>query len=130
MAAVDPCTDCGYLKNPSPDMPSVDGLVTAQEERRAQAAADAAATRRTEAESTVVALGERRAAATERAEGRSVTTAHQEVEEHTAALSEARTAAEQVSRLEGTLDQLTTDRSEEHTSELQSRFDLVCRPLL
>src|SRR5207249_11013383 len=25
---------------------------------------------------------------------------------------------------------LTTDRSEEHTSELQSRFDLVCRLLL
>lgn len=105
----DPCTVCGSLEHPSPALPSTEGLVSAQEERRAQAAADAAATRRTEAESTVVALGERRAAATERAEGRSVTTAHQEVEEHTAALSEARTAAEQVSRLEGTLDQLTTD---------------------
>src|SRR5699024_11333047 len=28
------------------------------------------------------------------------------------------------------LDQLDLDRSEEHTSELQSRFDLVCRLLL
>src|SRR5699024_12778615 len=27
----------------------------------------------------------------------------------------------------GTVDMLTLNRSEEHTSELQSRFDLVCR---
>lgn len=60
----DPCTVCGSLEHPSPALPSTEGLVSAQEERRAQAAADAAATRRTEAESTVVALGERRAAAT------------------------------------------------------------------
>src|SRR2546428_10366169 len=30
----------------------------------------------------------------------------------------------------GTVFAVNTDRSEEHTSELQSRSDLVCRPLL
>ena len=105
----DPCTVCGSVEHPSPALPSTEGLVSAEEERAAQSAADAAASRRTEAESTVVALRERRTAATERAEGLSITTAHQEVEAHTTALSEARTAAEQARRLEETLDQLTAD---------------------
>src|SRR5207249_5275749 len=43
----------------------------------------------------------------------------------------AASAAEALGILKSELfDALITDRSEEHTSELQSRFDLVCRLLL
>src|SRR2546422_2170684 len=39
-------------------------------------------------------------------------------------------ALSEVHRYEGTINQFLGDRSEEHTSELQSRLHLVCRLLL
>jgi exonuclease SbcC len=91
--------------------------VSAEEERRAQAAADTAAARRTEAESAVVALRERRTAARERAGDGTAGTAREEVEAHTAALAEARAAAGEARRVEEELERTAGDLERARTRE-------------
>ena len=105
----EPCTVCGAEDHPRPARPSQGGLVTAQEEKAAHAAADRAGTARSEAESAVVALRERRTAAAERAEGRTVPAAREEARALRTALDEARAAAGEAQRLEEALDQLTAE---------------------
>lgn len=113
----EPCAVCGSVAHPSPARPSGEGLVSAEEERRAQAAADAAASRRAEAESAAVALRERRTAARERAEDATADTARQEAEAHTAALVEARAAAGEARRVEEELERTTGDLERARTRE-------------
>ncbi|GAA0997940.1 SMC family ATPase [Nocardiopsis tropica] len=104
-----PCPVCGSAEHPRPALPSDGDLVTAEEERVAQAAADDAASRRTAAESDVVALGERRAAALERAEGLTPESARDEVGERARELADARAAAGEVRRVEEALEQLEAE---------------------
>ncbi|WP_159939768.1 AAA family ATPase [Nocardiopsis sp. FR6] len=105
----EPCTVCGSVEHPSPALASAEGLVSAEEERRAQAAADTAAARRTEAENEVVALRERRAAAAERAEGRTPEAARAEVAAHAEALAEVRAAAGEAQRVQEELERAEED---------------------
>ncbi|MFD6949415.1 exonuclease [Nocardiopsis sp. TSRI0078] len=105
----EPCAVCGSAEHPSPARPSDGGLVSAEEEKRAQAAADDAAARRTEAENAVVALRERRDAARERAEDRTPESALEEVRAHALALSEAREAAGEAHRVEEALERAVGD---------------------
>jgi exonuclease SbcC len=116
----EPCAVCGAEDHPRPARPSHGGLVTAQEEKAAQAAADRAGAARTEAESAAVALRERRAAAAERAEGRTVPAAREESAALRSALDEARAAAGEVQRLEEALEQLTAEleRGRSHEADL------------
>ncbi|WP_150242213.1 AAA family ATPase [Nocardiopsis quinghaiensis] len=109
LAAGEPCAVCGSAEHPSPARPSGQGLVSAEEEKRAQAAADAAAVRRAEAENAVVALRERRDAARERAEGRTPESAREEVRTHVRALSEARDAVGEARRVEEALERAADD---------------------
>ncbi|MFE9242315.1 AAA family ATPase [Nocardiopsis sp. NPDC006938] len=103
------CAVCGSVEHPAPARPSASGLVSADEERAAHRAADTAAARRTEAENAVVALRERRAAAAERAEGRTVEAAAEEVDVRGRELADARAAAREAHRLEEELAQVTAD---------------------
>ncbi|MFE3457586.1 AAA family ATPase [Nocardiopsis aegyptia] len=105
----EPCAVCGADHHPRPARPSQGGLVTADEEKAAHAAADRAWAARSEAESTVAALRERRTAAAERAEGRTVPAAREEARDLRTALDEARAAAGEAQRLEEALDQLTAE---------------------
>lgn len=115
-----PCTVCGSTEHPSPAEPSARGLVSAEEERAAQQAADTAAARRTEAENTLVALRERHTAAAERAEGRTVEAAAEEVTARKRELADARAAARELHRLEEELAQATADleRARQREGEL------------
>ncbi|WP_431871320.1 AAA family ATPase [Nocardiopsis eucommiae] len=115
-----PCAVCGSTEHPSPAAPSARGLVSAEEERAAQQAADTAAARRTEAENTLVALRERHTAAAERAEGRTVEAAAEEVAAREQELTEARAAARELHRLEEELAQATADleRARQREGEL------------
>lgn len=105
----EPCAVCGSAEHPLPARPSGQDLVTAEEERAAQEAADRAAARRTEAENAVVALRERRGAARDRAEGRTAEAAREEVAAHTAALAEARSAAAEEQRIRQECARVTAD---------------------
>lgn len=125
-----PCAVCGATDHPSPARPSEQGLVSAEEERSAQAAADTAAARRTEAENSLVALRERHAAAAERAEGRTVAVAAGEVGARKRELAEARSAAREVHRLEEELAQAAADldRARQREGELvREESELVAR---
>ncbi|RKS10203.1 exonuclease SbcC [Nocardiopsis sp. Huas11] len=113
----EPCAVCGAEHHPRPARPSQGGLVTAEEEKAAHAAADRAGTVRSEAESAVVALRERRAGAAERAEGRTVPAAREEARALRTALDEARAAAGEAQRLEEALDQLTAEVERVRTRE-------------
>ncbi|MDT0327496.1 SMC family ATPase [Nocardiopsis lambiniae] len=117
LAAGTPCAVCGAVEHPAPALPSAEGLVTAEAERAAQAAADAAATRRSTAQETVAALRERVAAARDRSEGRTLDDAVAEVAELTRVRDEARAAAGEVRRveedLEGLVDRLDRARARE-----------------
>lgn len=119
----EPCTVCGSTQHPSPAVAGAEGVVSAEEEKSAYAAADAAAVRRSEAENAETALRERRTAAAERAEGRGTADARAEVDTHTAALSEARAAADTVQRLEEALERAGADleRAREREGTLARR---------
>ena len=112
-----PCPVCGSVEHPSPALPSGEGLVSAEEERAAQAASDTAAVRRSEAESAVAALGERRTAARERAEGRTAESSLAEVDDRGRALAEARAAAGESRRVEEALELLTAELERARTRE-------------
>ncbi|WP_017587578.1 AAA family ATPase [Nocardiopsis ganjiahuensis] len=125
-----PCAVCGATEHPSPAQPSAEGLVSAEEERAAQSAADTAAARRTEAENSLVALRERHTAAAERAEGRTPAVAAEEVAARKQELAEAGAAAREVHRLEEELAQATADleRARRQEGELvREESDLVAR---
>lgn len=115
-----PCAVCGSTEHPSPAAPSGLGLVSAEEERAAQHAADTAAARRTEAENTLVSARERHTAAAERAEGRTVEGAAEEVAVRKQELADARAAAREVHRLEEELAQATAEleRARQREGEL------------
>ncbi|GAA1460730.1 SMC family ATPase [Nocardiopsis exhalans] len=125
-----PCAVCGATDHPAPARPNEQGLVSAEEERSAQAAADTAAARRTEAENSLVALRERHTAAAERAEGRTVAVAAEEVGARKRELTEARAAAREVHRLEEELAQAAADldRARRREGELvREESELVAR---
>ncbi|WP_460778347.1 AAA family ATPase, partial [Nocardiopsis nanhaiensis] len=124
------CAVCGATEHPFPAQPSGAGLVSAKEERAAQTAADKAATRRTEAENTLVSLRERRSAAVERAEERTVASADEEVKARKGELAEARAAAREVQRLDEELAQVTADLERARTQEgelVREEGELVAR---
>lgn len=104
LAEGEPCTVCGSAEHPAPARAVTEELVTAQAERAAQAAADEAALRRSAAQERVAALRERVTAALGRAEGRTPDEAAAEVAELTGRRDAARTAVEQVRRLEEALE--------------------------
>ncbi|MEU2971500.1 SMC family ATPase [Nocardiopsis alba] len=104
-----PCAVCGATAHPSPALPSEEGLVSAEEERRAQAGAESAAARRAEAENDLVSLRERRSAALERTEGRDAGVAAEEVDTAGRALVDAREAVAEVRRHEEELSQARTE---------------------
>lgn len=104
-----PCAVCGATAHPSPALPSEEGLVSAEEERRAQAGAESAATRRAEAENDLVSLRERRSAALERTEGRDAAAAAEEVDTAGRALVDAREAVAEVRRHEEELSQARSE---------------------
>ncbi|MFI6574965.1 AAA family ATPase [Nocardiopsis sp. NPDC050513] len=117
LAEGSPCAVCGSVEHPAPARPSAEGLVSAEEEKAAQAAAHTADARRAEAGNAVTALRERRSAALERAEGRTVEAAREEAAAHARALEEARGAAVEARRLEETLEQLTADLDRARSTE-------------
>lgn len=123
LCAGEPCTVCGSTEHPSPAVAGAEGVVSAEEEKSAYAAADEAAARRSEAENAETALQERCTAAAERAEGRGSAEARAEVETHTAALSEARAAADTVQRSEEALERARADleRAREREGTLARR---------
>ncbi|MGW9636529.1 AAA family ATPase [Nocardiopsis alba] len=125
-----PCAVCGATAHPSPALPSEEGLVSAEEERRAQADAESAAARRTEAENDLVSLRERRSAALERTEGRDADTAAEEVDAAGRALVDAREAVAEVRRHEEELSQARAEleRVRSREGELDRReSELVAR---
>ncbi|MFE1101585.1 AAA family ATPase [Nocardiopsis alba] len=125
-----PCAVCGATAHPSPALPSEEGLVSAEEERRAQADAESAAARRTEAENGLVSLRERRSAALERTEGRDAGTAAEEVDAAGRALVDAREAVAEVRRHEEELAQARAEleRVRSREGELDRReSELVAR---
>lgn len=117
LAEGEPCAVCGSAEHPAPALAATGSLVTAGEERAAQAAADEAAQRRSAAQERVAALRERAAAALERAEGRDPGTAAAEVAELTRQRDEARAAVDEARRteeeLEGLADRLERTRAHE-----------------
>ncbi|MFD3687405.1 AAA family ATPase [Nocardiopsis sp. NPDC058631] len=113
----EPCAVCGSAEHPFPALPSDEGLVSPEEEREAQAAADTAAARRTGAESTVAALDAQRTAARERAEGRTADSSRAEVDDRTTALTEARAAAGEARRVEEELEHLDAELERARTRE-------------
>ncbi|WP_017605035.1 AAA family ATPase [Nocardiopsis alkaliphila] len=105
----DPCAVCGSTEHPRPARPSEEGLVTAEEERAAQAEADRAATRRSEAQSEVLRLQGRLETEARVAQGRTTTEAAQEVEAGRTKLARARAAVDDRERLEQELTRLRDD---------------------
>ncbi|CAL9416452.1 hypothetical protein SUDANB121_01780 [Nocardiopsis dassonvillei] len=114
-----PCAVCGSVDHPAPARAAAGDLVTAEAERAAQAAADEAARRRSAARERVAALGERAATALERAEGRGPDEAAAEVAELTRRHAEARTAVDEVRRMEEDLEGLLgrLERTRAHEAE-------------
>ncbi|WP_017569873.1 AAA family ATPase, partial [Nocardiopsis halotolerans] len=130
LADGEPCAVCGSPEHPAPARPTAEGLVSADEERAARTAADTAVTRRTESENAATALRERRTAVGERAEGRTVESADEEVASRARELSEARAAARETHRLEEGLAQLTEEleRARVREGELaREEAELVAR---
>ncbi|MBE3001387.1 SMC family ATPase [Nocardiopsis sp. HNM0947] len=127
LAEGEPCAVCGSAEHPSPAVAGPEGVVSAEEEKAAHSAADAAAVRRSEAENAETVLRERRTAAAERAEGRGVADARAEVGTRSEALSEARAAADTVQRLEEALERAGTDleRAREREGTLALRVSEV-----
>ncbi|WP_017612697.1 AAA family ATPase [Nocardiopsis salina] len=127
LAEGEPCAVCGSAEHPSPAVAGPEGVVSAEEEKAAHTAADAAAVRRSEAENAETVLRERRTAAAERAEGRGVADARAEVGTRSEALSEARAAADTVQRLEEALERTGADleRAREQEGTLARRMSEV-----
>ncbi|MBR8740667.1 AAA family ATPase [Nocardiopsis sp. MG754419] len=100
------CAVCGSTDHPSPAVPNEEGLVSAEQERAAQGAADRTATERSAAESMVVRLRGRQETEARVAEERTVAGADTEVQAERARLAEARAAAGERTRLEQELHQL------------------------
>ena len=109
------CAVCGSTEHPSPAVPSEEGLVSADQEKEAQVAADLAATERSAAESTVVRLRGRVETEARIAEDRTVASADEEVGVERNRLAEARAAAGERKRLEQELSQLREELR--HTEE-------------
>ena len=109
------CAVCGSTEHPSPAVPSAEGLVSADQEKEAHAAAERAATDRSEAENTVVRLRGRLETEARVAEDRTVARADEEVGAERTRLAEARAAAGERKRLEQELTQLREELR--HTEE-------------
>ena len=114
------CAVCGSTEHPSLAVPSEAGLVVAEQEEEARAAAERATTDRSAAESAVVRLRGRLETEARVAEERTIASADQEVQAERARLSEARTAADERERWERELPRLREElrRAEERVGEL------------
>lgn len=104
------CPVCGSADHPAPAVADGGGRVTAQDEERAQAAAERADRRRAQAENTVTSLHERRTAQERLADGLDRERARARVDAREEELAGIDTAAREAEDLAGQLAELESDR--------------------